>query len=88
MELSAARLLTLVWALLLGATAATGWLAGAHRGQAAASAAIVLIAALKLRLILWHFMELRGAPLPWRAAAMGWLGLVTALALCGNWLMG
>jgi hypothetical protein len=44
-----------------------------------ATVAIVLIAAAKVRLVIWHFMEVRRAPLTLRLVCDGWLLAVTAL---------
>jgi heme/copper-type cytochrome/quinol oxidase subunit 4 len=72
-----------VWGFLLAAVAAACWLSATQRGSAGASFAIFLLAAAKIHLILWHFMELKRAPVPWRIAASVWLALVTAISLSG-----
>ena len=69
---------TLVWLFLMLATCVTTW--GLSKDQFSASVAtlaIILIAAIKIRLVLLHFMELRHAPLPWRLLMEAWVLLVT-----------
>jgi hypothetical protein len=46
-----------------------------------ATVAIMLIAALKVRFVMSHFMEVRRAPLALRFVCDGWLLAVTALIL-------
>lgn len=62
---------TLVWVLLVVATA-TSWAIGTDHGSAAShSAASIMnfvVAFVKVRLVGRHFMELRGAPVPLRGA--------------------
>lgn len=75
---------TLVWLVLMVATAAsTWWLAGEAHGVGLASAAILVIAGVKVRLVLIHFMELGRAPWAWRLPLEAWPLLVVAGLLCG-----
>jgi len=77
---------TLVWLFLMLATCVTTW--GLSKDQfnaGVATLAIILIAAIKIRLVLLHFMELRHAPLPWRLLMEAWVLLVTA-AIAGFYL--
>jgi hypothetical protein len=43
--------------------------------------AIVLVAAVKIRFVLMHFMELRTAPLAWRVVFEVWLVAATSVIL-------
>ena len=64
---------TLVWALLMLASCISTW--GLSKNGVSATTATVLmmlIAAVKVRLILIHFMELGHAPLAWRLLFEGW----------------
>lgn len=77
---------TLVWLFLMAATCVTTW--GLSKDQFTASVAtlsIILIAAIKIRLVLLHFMELRHAPLPWRLLLEAWVLVVTG-AIAGFYL--
>ena len=77
---------TLVWLLLMAATCLTT--RGLSKDQFTASVAtlsIILIAAIKVRLVLLHFMELRHAPLPWRLLLEAWVLVVTG-AIAGFYL--
>ncbi|WP_022974918.1 cytochrome C oxidase subunit IV family protein [Nevskia ramosa] len=77
---------TLVWLFLMAATCVTTW--GLSKDQFTASVAtlsIILIAAIKVRLVLLHFMELRHAPLPWRLLLEAWVLVVTG-AIAGFYL--
>jgi cytochrome c oxidase subunit IV len=71
---------TTVWATLVLATCtATWWLSTDAFAPALTTVAIILIAALKIRLVMRHFMEVRHAPLPWRLATDVWLFAVTGV---------
>ena len=75
---------SLVWAVLMFATcASTWWVSKNGISAATATTLVVLIAALKVRLILIHFMELGHAPLRWRLLFEGWniacLGVILTL---------
>jgi heme/copper-type cytochrome/quinol oxidase subunit 4 len=73
---------SIVWATLILATCASTWLLSKNSvTPEVATVAIVLIAAVKVRLVIWHFMEVRGAPLALRLVCDGWLLAVTALIL-------
>lgn len=69
-----------VWATLILATcASTWWLSTDAFAPVVATVAIVLIAALKVRLVMLYFMELRSAPLRWRVVTDAWLLTVTGV---------
>ena len=71
---------TIVWAALMLATCASTWLLSKNSVTAeVATVAIVLIAAVKVRLVIGYFMEGRRAPLALRLICDGWLLAVTAL---------
>jgi heme/copper-type cytochrome/quinol oxidase subunit 4 len=73
---------TIVWAALMLATVATTWLlSGNSVTPAVATVAIMVIAAVKVRLVMSHFMEVRRAPLALRFVCDGWLLAVTTLIL-------
>lgn len=71
---------TVIWAALMLATcASTWWLSGDGAAPTVATVAIVVIAAVKIRFVLLHFMELKDAPTAWRAVFEAWLVVVTAI---------
>ena len=71
---------TIVWAALMLATCASTWLLSKNSvTPEVATVAIMLIAAVKVRLVMRHFMEVRRAPLALRFVCDGWLLAVTAL---------
>jgi Prokaryotic Cytochrome C oxidase subunit IV len=74
----------LVWLALLLITAISGWLAETHVVARWAMVVIVLIATFKVAAIQWHFMELKHAPISWRASLLGWGGLSGLIALFGS----
>jgi hypothetical protein len=80
---------TLVWAVLMLATGLSWWLGthpgGAATGGASATIVLLLVAFFKVRLVMMHFMEVRGAPLPLRVACEGWV-IVTCGAVLGCYL--
>lgn len=75
--------LTRVWALLTAVTLLSWWIGRGHgaeyRLDAAVTVGVLLIAALKVQLVMRHFMEVRTAPRWLRRAAYGWT--VTLLVL-------
>ena len=71
---------SIVWAALLLATFASTWLLSRNSvTPEVATVAIVLIAAVKVRLVIGYFMEVRRAPLALRFICDGWLLAVTSL---------
>ena len=73
---------TIVWAALMLATCASTWLLSKNSvTPEVATVAIMLIAAVKVRLVIRYFMEVRWAPLALRFICDGWLLAVTALIL-------
>ncbi|MGB1561913.1 MAG: cytochrome C oxidase subunit IV family protein [Sinimarinibacterium flocculans] len=78
--------LRLVFALLTGVTLLSWWLGTRDGGEAfspsvAITVSVLLIAALKVRVIVWEFMELRHAPAALRRFADAFLVLLMALLL-------
>ncbi len=77
---------TRVWLVLIAA-AVLSWMISEHSTAAkVTTSAVVLIAALKVRLIVMHFMELRWRPRPWRMLFELWTLGVTAIILGGYWI--
>jgi heme/copper-type cytochrome/quinol oxidase subunit 4 len=73
---------SVVWAVLMVATCtSTWWLSHDGVNARVGTAAILLIAAFKVRLVMLHFMELRNAPLWWRFVYETWLLVCTAVIL-------
>lgn len=84
--LSLNRAAILTWAFLVCASIATGILMeGRGLGPAVAVSQILLIAVLKARMIVLHYMELKHAPLNWRLAFELW-AVVAASLILGLWL--
>ena len=81
--------LTLIWVLLVAATAVS-WEIGHGVGlhdRRMAGAAIICVAMLKARYVLLDFMELRGAPRLPRLVAEGWV-VALAIGMVGLFLRG
>jgi heme/copper-type cytochrome/quinol oxidase subunit 4 len=73
---------SLVWlALMLATCTSTWWLSKDGVSTTTATVMIMLIAAVKVRLILIHFMELGHAPIRWRLLFEGWNIACTAFIL-------
>jgi heme/copper-type cytochrome/quinol oxidase subunit 4 len=73
---------SIVWAALMLATCASTWLLSKNSvTPEVATVAIMVVAAVKVRLVIWHFMEVRRAPLALRLVCNGWLLAVTALIM-------
>ena len=83
MQLSPTRRIVLVW-LVLSAMTVASWQLGSARGHsefspsAVVTVGILAAAAIKSRLILSHFMEVRSAPTWLRWVTDGWLALLVA----------
>ncbi len=78
---------TFVWVVLMTATcASTWWLKSGAATSMAATAAILVIAAVKVRLVMVHFMELKDAPLVWRLLFEAWAVIFPGAILVGFWL--
>ena len=74
--------------LLMAATVLTTWVLSKDIVAAKiGTVSIVLVAAIKVRLVLLHFMELRDAPQPLRLGFEGWVWIV-AVALIALYLGG
>lgn len=77
--------LTLVWALLTAVTVVS-WLVSrdggaAHQLNSTVTTVVLLIAAVKAQLVIWHFMEVRRAPVWLKAVTSGWVIAVVAAML-------
>lgn len=71
-----------VWLALVLATLGSAWLAEHHAVVGNWTApAVMLIAALKGRGIVLHFMELNAAPTVWRLAFEVWIGIATTVVI-------
>ena len=73
------RVETLVWALLVVATAATFAVGESGLARSLATCVVLGIAVLKGGAVALEFMELRGAPRLYRWLTLGWLVVVVAL---------
>jgi hypothetical protein len=77
--------LTIVWALLTTVTIVSSLIAldggAAHRINTTVTTVVLLIAALKAFLVIWHFMEVRRAPVWLKATTSGWVLALFALLL-------
>lgn len=63
---------TITWLILVAATLGSFTVAEYLPQRQMAVAAIFLVAAIKVRLILHQFMDLRSAPWPWRVTLDVW----------------
>ena len=77
--------LTIVWVLLTAVTIVS-WLVSrdggaAHQLNATVTTVVLLIAAVKAQLVIWHFMEVRRAPVWLKAVTSGWVVVVIAAML-------
>lgn len=77
--------LTVVWLVLTVVTVAS-WLTArdggrVHQLDASVTVFVLLIAAVKTQLVIWHFMEVRHAPTWLKVTTNGWLVALFALLL-------
>jgi hypothetical protein len=77
--------LTIVWALLTTVTIASSLIAvdggAAHQINTTVTTVVLVIAAVKAFLVIWHFMEVRRAPVWLKAITGGWVLALFALLL-------
>ncbi len=77
--------LTIVWALLTTITIASSLIVldggAAHQINSTVTTVVLLIAAVKAFLVIWHFMEVRRAPVWLKATTTGWVLALFALLL-------
>jgi hypothetical protein len=77
--------LTIVWALLTTVTIASSLVAldggASHQINTTVTTVVLLIAAVKALLVIWHFMEVRRAPVWLKATTSGWVLALFALLL-------
>ena len=77
--------LTIVWALLTTVTIASLLIAldggAAHQINTTVTTAVLLIAGVKAQLVIWHFMEVRRAPVRLKVTTSGWVVALFALML-------
>jgi caa(3)-type oxidase subunit IV len=74
------------WLVLMVATGITWYLGEVGAAGTLAIVAMLVIAFVKGRLVILDFMELREAPVMWRALLEGWLILVSSLILLAYWI--
>ncbi len=77
--------LTVVWAVLTAVTVVS-WLTArgggaAHHLNATVTVVVLLIAAVKTQLVIWHFMEVKDAPNWLKLTTSGWLVALFGLLL-------
>ncbi|MEZ0339162.1 cytochrome C oxidase subunit IV family protein [Mycobacterium sp. pV006] len=76
--------LTIVWAVLTAVTLAS-WLTArdgdVHQVDTTVTVIVLLIAAVKTQLVIWHFMEVRHAPTWLKIVTNGWLIALFGLLL-------
>ncbi len=83
---------TPIWALLFLATCLS-WALGTYRVAGSrvslelASSAVMLIAMIKIRFVLIHFMELKHAPWIWRGLLETWVALVSIALVTTYFIM-
>jgi len=83
---------TPIWVLLFAATCVSRAVGPYHAFRSGlslrlASLAVMLIAMVKIRFVLIHFMELKRAPLIWRAIFEAWAAFL-GIALAATYLLG
>jgi Prokaryotic Cytochrome C oxidase subunit IV len=74
-----------VWAILVAATLASGFLATGGVSAKGAATAVILIAALKIGLVIRHFMELKWVHKPFGPALSIWLLVSATIVIGGYW---
>lgn len=84
---SAIKSVIAVWLVLMLSTAAsTWWFSQPMFSPVVCTIAVMVIAAIKVGLVMSHFMELRGAPQPWQLAGVVWV-IAAGGSVMGLYLM-
>ena len=75
--------ISVVWGVLICATLLSWWLGAGHgmSSRLGASAAVLVVAMIKIRLVGLYFMELRHAPLPLRSIFESYCLLLTCATI-------
>jgi cytochrome c oxidase subunit 4 len=77
--------LTIVWALLTTVTIVSSLVTldggASHQINTTVTTVVLLIAAVKVFLVIWHFMEVRHAPVWLKLTTSGWVLALFALLL-------
>ena len=77
--------LTIVWALLTTVTIVSSLIAldggASHQINTTVTTVVLLIAAIKAFLVIWHFMEVRRAPVWLKLTTSGWVLALFVLLL-------
>jgi cytochrome c oxidase subunit 4 len=77
--------LTIVWALLTTVTIVSSLVTldggASHQINTTVTSVVLLIAAVKAFLVIWHFMEVRHAPVWLKLTTSGWVLALFALLL-------
>lgn len=81
----AGRRSTVLWALLIVATAFTWAMGEGGAGGPAIAALLLGVALLKGTAVILDFMAIGRAPLLWKLVTLGWLALVCALIGLAYW---
>jgi len=77
---------TFIWVALVLATSFAWWSAnGGVVPSVEATAIVVIVAAVKARLVILYFMDLKAAPRSWRLLFEAWVALSTGVILGGYW---
>jgi caa(3)-type oxidase subunit IV len=73
---------SVVWLFLVLATLASGWMPSHHHLEGRWAVVVLLaIAAIKARMIVLHYMELKHSPLTWRIFFEAWVLLVSFIVI-------
>jgi Prokaryotic Cytochrome C oxidase subunit IV len=74
-----------VWAILVAATLTSGFLAMGRVSAKVAATAVIIIAAVKIAIVIRHFMELQWTHKPFGPALSVWLVVSSAIIVGGYW---
>jgi predicted membrane channel-forming protein YqfA (hemolysin III family) len=72
-----------IWLILIAASLLSWLLTEDTQAAKWGATGVILIAALKVNLVVAHFMELKWQPAPYRFVLLGWILLVTSIIIGG-----
>lgn len=74
---------SLIWMSLMAATCLTWWLADGSMTETCFKVVVIIVAAIKARIVFQCFMEVRSLTLPWKFVFDGWVSVVAVIFMFG-----
>ena len=85
MKIERTSVVDFVWVALCIATLASWWLAEHQSAERATVLVVLALAAVKVWLVVMHFMEVKAMPRTWQLAFQAWLSACTVMIAVFTW---